>query len=155
MNLIRYVVAILLVGLALYTFATPTADAKDDLFLSTTLGSYHFDRPNDYCETNPGVGIKYFIDDNLAIQGGAYKNSPCRTAVYVLGSIETNKNNFLGVGLAGGFVSGYTRDDFATAPIAGYPYVRIGKASGRVHANIVTIPHSDGLLGFMLQWKLN
>lgn len=129
--------------------------AKDNLFLTTTLGSYHFERPNDYCETNPGVGLKYFFNDNTSMGVGTYKNSPCNQATYLMGAYETNKNKFLGVGVAGGIVSGYDDNDFATQPLIAYPYIRVGSAKGPVHATVLAIPHPEGLVGFALQWKLN
>lgn len=128
---------------------------EGDTFLTTTLGSYHFDRDTNYCETNPGIGVQYYFKDDAYITAGAYRNSPCNFAPYAMVGIETDTSKRIGAGIMGGLVGGYDSDeDFATAPVVAFPYVRFGSNEDKVHAKVIIVPGKDGLVGVTLNWKL-
>lgn len=147
-------------ALIISTFAVfNTAQADSDIFISTFVGSYHFNRNEENCEFNPGLGIQYYLDDydfleDDYVAAGVYKNSPCRTAAYGFYGVETDTSKWYGVGIAGGLVSGYTQEDFSTAPVVAYPYFRLGARRHRVNARLVVLPVPDGLVGLAVNIKL-
>lgn len=126
-----------------------------DVSIMTFIGSYHFNRDNDYCEINPGLGIQYFYSDSAYLVAGAYKNSPCNTAPFLMVGTETNPKKKISFGFSGGVVGGYDRDDVLTAPFIIIPYIRFGSYDDKVHAKVTIIPTPNGVIGLALSWKLD
>jgi len=75
------------------------------------VGSYHFDRSQDWNEQNYGLGYRYQYNANWSYQTGFYKNSYSRDTLY---AIVQHEWRIFGVqaGAFAGFVTGYD------APIA-------------------------------------
>lgn len=134
---------------------TTVADANEgDLFLTTPLGSYHFDRSNDWCEINPGAGVQYFVNDNTYVATGLYHNSHCKAAPYLMSGMETNTDRMIGVGFSTAIIGGYGESSYSTAPFIAFPYIRFGSNRNTVNARMMVLPYTDGVVGIALNWKI-
>lgn len=143
---------ICMIGMIVVSFAAHAQ--SDNLYLTTTIASYHFDRDNDYCETNTGVGMQYNFMGTVYVTTGSYKNSYCKSAPYLFVGGERNFNQYVGVGIMGGLVGGYTDKQIATQPLAAIPYIRIGSNDSVVHAKVAVMPSESGFVGLQLNWRL-
>lgn len=75
--------------LALALLLPAIAAAQDVTALTASIGSYHLNRANDYCEVNPGIGLERGSQALRAV-GGLYHNSLCRPSGY-LGAMLTGR----------------------------------------------------------------
>jgi hypothetical protein len=84
------------------------ADAADETWLVTTVGSYHFNRAKDYNERNFGLGYEHNYEDNRRGHLGFYKNSLNRTTLYALGSYTPYRVGEWETGVIVGIGTGYS-----------------------------------------------
>jgi hypothetical protein len=49
--------------------------AQRPTYLTVSAYSYHFDRSREYNEANSGAGVEHFVNDQLVLMAGFYRNS--------------------------------------------------------------------------------
>lgn len=112
-----------------------------------TLGSYHKDRDRGYNEFNYGLGIEHTLsDEKWRVAGGFYRNSYFRTSWYGLIVREVWSIGNWKVGMAGGFLTGYTkgRADHVVAPILAWE----GKTFG-----VNLFPVTPTIIGLQIKFR--
>jgi hypothetical protein len=73
---LRVLLPVLLIG-----WAGEALTACGETWLSATVRSHHFERPNGYEETNLGIGFERACGELRGV-GGVYRNSNRRTSLY-------------------------------------------------------------------------
>lgn len=107
------------------------------LVLGLNLATHHFDRSQNFCETNLGI---YALHRESRIAGGVYHNSECRTSAWLARQWDAGPYS-----LSVGGVTGYRRA--AVLPLV-VPSVKAGpvrlalllagKKGGGLHLSIET-----------------
>ncbi|RJG21608.1 hypothetical protein D3872_06505 [Massilia cavernae] len=114
------------------------AGGSNELWLSTGFATYHFDSKKNLNDSNPGVGIEYHINDEMAVTAGRFYNSDRQHSRYA--------GLFYQPWTVGGVKLGAV-----LAAFDGYPYMRGGGwfpalipaatwEYGRFGANLAVIP---------------
>jgi hypothetical protein len=130
------VVAIVAVGML--------AKAFSQQYISTTIGSYHFDRDKDYNERNLGLGYERH-SGQWSFLTGYYRNSYYKDTVYLMAGYQPfylQFGNWRG-GIVGGLVTGYD-SPFLAGGVVSYNGRRYG-------LNIILAPVAIAL---QVKWKL-
>lgn len=99
------------IALAVALFAALPAQAYD-LWITSTVASYHFDNPAAYNQFNPGLGLAWRPHERIELAGGIYENSFYRGSAYaaVVGYskwLQLGLGTRARVGLGLGAVTGY------------------------------------------------
>lgn len=81
--------------------------AKGDFHLQLHGASYHFDRSRKWNERNVGIGLRYQINPDWAVQAGTYDNSFNRRTNYLAATWTPLHAGPVALGVFGGLVSGY------------------------------------------------
>ena len=125
----------------------------NDLYLTTTVRSYHADRHADYNEKNWGLGLRYKLDaDHLSAVAGVYKNSLYKPSIYAgLAYTPIKWLTDVNVGFLVGGVTGYLEHAVPIfVPILMYQYKEVG-------INLIGIPplgNIDSVVALQLEWRL-
>lgn len=90
--------------LLLAALFVPSAQAADLTLLSGFISKH---ASGDYCETNPGLGLRADSGPWSGWSAGAYRNSLCRTSVYLAKEWQWQVAGPLHVGVIAGAVTGY------------------------------------------------
>lgn len=149
--MLRLLLPILLLGWAGEACAQFWRDC-DAAWMTSTLASYHFDRPNDYEERNLGVGFEYVCGDWRGV-GGFFRNSHRETSLYAGAAWMPDALTWreLRAGLFAGFFTGYS--DIPLLPAAAI----VGAWEGRRHGlDLLWFPpyeENKGLLVLRLKRK--
>lgn len=118
--------------------AVTTLPAFAETHLVFPIGSYHFNRDSNFCEFNPGMAVRHFVDDNKFLYAGVFRNSPCNTSVNIFAGWESGNRKLTGIpygyGIMGGFTTGYE------VPMIAVPYIRLGDRESRFNVQILTLP---------------
>lgn len=135
----------------------PQIGAASETWLTASLGSYHFQRGQGYCEVNPGTG--YERGERLRFVAGVFQNSNCRTSTYIGLSYSFVQWGSFSLGGALAAFTGYDkvskekqREDkviFAPLPVVSYEASRWG-------LNLIVLPpHDDfkGGVGVQVKWR--
>lgn len=113
--------------------------------------SHHF--RGEYCESNPGVGVRLDSGEWAGYAVGAYRNSLCRTSVYVAREWQYPLTATLSLGLLTGVVSGY---QWAVTP-ALLPEVvaRIGQAEVALVLQPLNLRESPAFVALQFRWDFS
>ena len=105
----------------------------------------------DYCESNPGIGIRVDEGRWAGWAIGAYRNSLCRTSVYIAHEWTYHVAGPLHVGVLGAVATGYR---WAVIP-AVLPEVvlRFGHLEAALVVQPLDIDQSPALIAGQLRWK--
>ncbi len=104
-------------------------------------------------QINPGIGVEYQWSSDWGALGGFYRNSYRKPTAYALAAWTPLHASLpagisASAGLAAGLVSGYTRPEVATEPLAGGVVLRLRGRSG-VGLNFLAVPNTIGGSGFV------
>lgn len=103
--------AILFLVIVLSFVPVRAQETKEDplMNVSFTTNSYHFiHRDRDYNEFNLGVGLGFYIRDNITVENGAFYNSFHRVTAYSGVNIDIYNKNWFGISMISGVAwSGY------------------------------------------------
>lgn len=106
-------------------------------------------------QINPGIGVEYQWSSDWGALGGFYRNSYRKPTLYALAawtplhfSLPAGAGISASAGFAAGMVSGYTRPEVATEPLAGGVVLRIRGRSG-VGLNFLAVPNTVSGSGFV------
>ncbi|MCD6674834.1 MAG: hypothetical protein LT106_18530 [Burkholderiaceae bacterium] len=105
----------------------------------------------DYCESNPGIGIRIDSGAWAGWAAGAYRNSLCRTSVYVAREWTRQVAGPLHVGVLGAVATGYR---WAVIP-AVLPEVvlRAGRIEVALLVQPLDIEQSPAFAALQLRWR--
>lgn len=120
------------------------ARADSDLYVSTTIGSYHFDTKEKYHEDNRGIGIEV---DNFVF--GFYKNSARQDTYYFGYAWRPIEFQYVKVGIMLGIGTGYN------GPLMAIPTMNIGTES--ISVDVMFIPPTSFMppaIGASLKFKV-
>lgn len=124
-----------------------------ELYVVSTVKSYHQDREHHYNEKNGGIGLELHINDDVRLIVGEYKNSFYHKSEYVGVAYMPFHRWNLSAGALMLEVSGYD------IPLKKFTLVAIPAISynnGPFEANIVVAPpiFKMGLVGVQLGWRI-
>lgn len=123
----------------------PVASWAGDWYMTVPFASYHFNRNQQHCEKNLGLGVEYATSDTFRYIAGGYKNSLCAASLYG-GGVWTpwSPASFIKFGLVGAGVTGYEKPAALVAPL-----VKLHERNNEL--NLIILPknsHTDGVVGF-------
>ena len=107
------------------------------LMLTASLMSFHLDRSKEWCEVNPGVGVRYSLTDKHHVAMGRYKNSYCNDSDYFAAGYvyrETRHNSKINVKSSIDVIYATGYDNFTMTP-AITNNIEIGKVSILISTN--------------------
>lgn len=105
----------------------------------------------EYCESNPGIGVRLDDGEWAGWAVGTYKNSLCRTTVYVAREWTHHLGGPLHVGVIAGVATGYR---WAVIPAA-LPevVVKVGRVEMAVVLQPLDIEQSPAFIAAQLRWR--
>jgi hypothetical protein len=103
--------------LMILLMACSSAHAGDFAIQATGLSVHS--RGTDWCQQNPGLGLRYNISQEVSVQGGAYRNSECeKVSAYLMANYQPFQYGDFTAGVFAGVITGYKRN-YNGLPAAG------------------------------------
>lgn len=137
-----------LAKLTLLAAAISSTANAGEFYLDIPFKSYHFNRDKDYNESNLGIGLKYQIDDIIAVSAGTYKNSHYVQTNYKFVHLNMWHGYEWKAGFLGGHVTGYEQTNSG----GGFFYNK--DLTNKIGLTTLLAPGDGGGLAFMLNIKL-
>jgi len=144
---LRALLPVLLLGWAGEACAQFLRNCEGPAWISATLASYHFERPNGYEERNLGIGFEHACGEQRGV-GGVYRNSSRRVSLYAGVTWLPLAWRELRAGAFAGVFTGYSRP---LLPAGAF----VGAWEGRKYgANLLWFPPYEDFKGLaILQLK--
>lgn len=126
------------------TISLCTTPVYADVVLHLHMGSKHY-VSGDFNETNPGLGLGYYLTDRVMVAGGFYENSFYENSAYVSIVQSQNFGRYVDVRYGMMAISGYRKHlDNTVGGILPTPLLQIRIC----HVSIMTMP---SVIGFGIE----
>jgi hypothetical protein len=158
LTVISAIFTILCLGACIQTYG----QTKDIEFVihgvSMHFNPYQKDSDN-WNERNPGFGIRLPLNEknSFALQGGVYKNSFARTALYAGIDWLPIRYRFISIGAGLGAATGYLQTNSAPIPVGG-PVLQLAtsdRVSMRFRLFPPVVPGDSGAFSLELSFRLH
>ena len=116
-----------------------------ELWWTSSLLSYHFDREGKHNERNFGIGVKHFVDERNVIAAGMYRNSNEIDSGYLVGGRCLYRSTYVCAGGIVGLVTGY---ELHAIPMGGLVLTLHSKNWG---VSVLGFPKDGGVIALTLE----
>jgi opacity protein-like surface antigen len=145
-----------IIAAVLAALSSATAHAAPSRWaLDVNTVSYHTEAwaRHSLNQDNPGMGLEYQATPDWSALAGFYKNSYRHTTGYALAAwtplrVDLPAGLRAGAGIAAGLVSGYSRSEVPTSPLAAGAVLRIRDPRG-FGINLLAVPNTTSGSGFV------
>lgn len=119
-----------LLAAACFSFNSWAAEKPSDLWIVSTVKSYHFNRDISHNEFNRGIGLEYHLTPKVYLLAGEYDNSyKVHSNYFGTMYMPFSYKNFKFGGM-GVFLNGYKENPqaylFSAAPMISFEYKQVG-----------------------------